>query len=184
MANISTIEPVSPPRPAGGQPPSKLSQLEQLLKQGRTLLQDLRDRLERATNERDELAATLKERDAAHEKLWAEQAEIHRTDGERHARELDDVRRQLDAAMAAREAAVTQRTELESQVKELHGVRSQLEEAVAAERRLADQLREAEEHRTSLERALAVAIDDVEQLRTDADRAAALAREIFETHHK
>ena len=80
--------------------------------------------------------------------------------------------------------AFAQRAELESQLKGLAGVRSQLEEAVAAERRLADQLRDAETQRTSLEKALAVAIDDVEQLRTDADRAAALAREIFETHHK
>ena len=184
MSNIATIERVSSSTAPGDTEPSKLSQLEQLLKQGRTLLQDLRAKLEQATNERDELAALLKERDASHEQLWAEQAELQRTESERHHRELDDLRQQLAEAVGARDAAISQGSDLESRLKILDEVQSQLEEAVGAQQKLADELRHADTQRVSLEKALAVAIDDVEQLRTDADRAAALAREIFETHQK
>ncbi len=183
--NTSTItEHAPPPSPTSNPQPSKLLQLEQLLKQGKVLLQDLRTRLQDATRERDQLAATLTERDASHEKLWAEQADLQRADSERHQRELAELRTQLGEAVAARDAAVATRNELESQVHTLEGIRSQLDEAVAGRTHLGEQLRESEAQRGSLEKALATAVDEFEQLRTDADRAAALAREIFETHSK
>jgi len=184
MTNISTIEQSGSSSAAGGPQPAKLSQLEQLLRQGRTFLQDLRAKLEQVTVERDQLATALKERDASHEKLWAEQADMQRAESERHQREVADLKRELAAASAARDAAAERRNDLESQLKGLQGVRSQLDEAVAAHKRLAEQLREGETQRVSLEKALGTAVDEVEQLRTDADRAAALAREIFEIHHK
>jgi len=161
MSTIETItEPASPSSPAGAASPSKLSQLEQLLKQGKVHLQDLRTRLQEATDERDRLAAQLKERDTSQEALWAEQAELQRADSERHERELTELRAKLQEAMAARD------------------------EAVAARNRMSDEMREMESQRTSLEKGLAAAIDEVDELRSDAERAAALAREIFEIHHK
>jgi hypothetical protein len=185
MSTILAIaDSTTPPPAATGAQPSKLSQLEQLLKQGRVHLQDLRARLEQATKERDQLIALLKERDAAHEKLWAEQAELQRADAERHARELANLRAELSEALVARDAAITRRDELDSQLKDAAAIRAELDETIAARDRLEDQLREADEQRVSLEKAHAVAVHDVEQLRADADRAAALAREIFEIHHK
>ncbi len=185
MTTTSTInEPAPPQSPTNNPPPSKLLQLEQLLKQGKVLLQDLRARLEEATKERDQLAATLHDRDASHEKLWAEQADLQRAESERHAHELAELRTQLGEAVAARDAAIGSRDDLESQVKALEGIRSQLDEAIAGRKHLVEELRESEAQRGSLEKALATAVDEFEQLRTDADRAAAIAREIFETHNK
>ncbi len=170
MSTIATItEPAPTPSPTDPQP-AKVSQLEQLLRQGKVFLQDLRAKLEAVTKERDQLVESLKERDASHEKLWAEQAELQRADNERHGRELEELRTQLE--------------ELRTQLKVVEGIRSELDEAVAARTRLADELRDADTQKTSLEKALATAVDDVEQLRADAERAAALAREIFEIHQK
>jgi chromosome segregation ATPase len=163
MSTIATITEPAPTSSPTDPQPAKVSQLEQLLKQGKVFLQDLRAKLAAVTKERDQLVESLKERDASHEKLWAEQAELQRADNERHGRELEELRTQLKA---------------------LEGIRSELDEAVATRARLADELRDAGTQKTSLEKALATAEDDVEQLRADAERAAALAREIFEIHQK
>ena len=163
MSTIATItEPAPTPSPTDPQP-AKVSQLEQLLRQGKIFLQDLRGKLAAVTQERDQLLESLKEREASHEKLWAEQAQLQRADNERHERELEDVRMQLKA---------------------VEGLRSELDEVLTTRTRLTDELREAGTQKTSLEKALATAVDDVEQLRADAERAAALAREIFEIHQK
>jgi len=113
MSTIETIiEPASPSSPAGAAPSSKLSQLEQLLKQGKVHLQDLRTRLQEATDERDRLASQLKARDASEEALWAEQAELQRADSERHERELAELRTKLQEAVTARDQAVAEVEEL------------------------------------------------------------------------
>lgn len=131
---------------------AELPRLQQLLKQGRTYLQDMQTRLSAATKERDALAqqlneraaspqqasdglvdlrrslaeaisqrdaalaerdaaavridvasaqrdalsAQLAERDAAHQQLWADQEAQHNALVERHQRDLDELRRQLD----------------------------------------------------------------------------------------
>jgi chromosome segregation ATPase len=158
---MSTIADLAGPAAAStGAEPSKLSQLEQLLKQGRVHLQDLRTKVEQATKERDEMAARLEARDADHEKLWAEQAEMQRADSDRHEREILELRAELSEASAARDVASAKRDELEAQV------------------------RESEEKRASLEKSLAAATTEADQLKADADRAADLAREIFETFSK
>ena len=105
--------------PATNAQPSKLSQLEELLKQGRVHLQDLRAKLDRVTQERNELAATLKDRDASQETLWAEQAEMQRADGERHERELLELRAEVSEASAARDAAIARLDDLEKQLKKI-----------------------------------------------------------------
>jgi chromosome segregation ATPase len=181
---VAITDSTTPPPVTSSAQPSKLSQLEQLLKQGRVHLQDLRSRLEQATKERDQLAAELKARDASHEQLWADQAELQRADAERHARELAGLRAELSEAIVARDAAYARRDELELKLKDAAALRAELDETIAARDRLEDQLREADEQRVSLEKTLATALNEVEQLRADADRAAALAREIFEIHQK
>ena len=111
---LDVTEPAAAP-PATAQP-SKLSQLEELLKQGRVHLQDLRAKLDRVTKERDELAATLKDRDASQETLWAEQVELQRADGERHERELLELRAEIGEASAARDGAIARLDDLERQL--------------------------------------------------------------------
>ena len=133
MSTIADIaEPVA--APSTDAQPSKLSQLEQLLKQGRVHLQELRARVERATKERDELAARLEERDTSHEKLWAEQAEMQRADSERHERELLELRAELSEASAARDLACARRDELEEK-------QASLEQSLAAVTEEAGQLK-------------------------------------------
>jgi chromosome segregation ATPase len=145
---MSTIEAItdtaSQPSPTANPQPSKLAQLEQLLKQGKVLLQDLRTRLEETTKERDQLAATLKDRDASHEKLWTEQADMHRAESERHERELAELRTQLDEAVARRQTLAEKLSESEAH-------RSTLEKA------LATAIDEFEQLRTDADRAAAIA---------------------------
>lgn len=128
----------------GNPQPSKLAQLEQLLKQGKVFLQDLRARLEATTKERDQLAATLTEHDATHEKLWAEQLDIQRADRVRQDRELAELRAQLDEAVTGRQKLADQLLESEAQ-------RHSLEKA------LATAIDEFEQIRTDADRAAAIA---------------------------
>jgi chromosome segregation ATPase len=115
---MSTMLDIAEPAAVPSTPaqPSKLDQLEDLLKQGRVHLQDLRAKLDRVTKERDQLAATLKDRDASQETLWAEQAELQRADGERHERELLELRVEIGEASAARDAAIARLDDLEKQL--------------------------------------------------------------------
>ena len=141
MSTIADItEPVA--APSTGAQPSKLSQLEQLLKQGRTP-SGLRARVEEATKERDQLATTLKERDASHEKLWAEQAELQRADSERHRREME-LRAELSEASAARDVASRDATSWKHSSRQRRRP-VQLEDAADAQR-LEGRLRESEEN--------------------------------------
>jgi chromosome segregation ATPase len=112
---MSTIVAITGTTSQPGNPqPSKLAQLEQLLKQGKVFLQDLRARLEATTKERDQLAVTLKEHDATHEKLWAEQLDIQRAERVRHDRELAELRAQLDEAVTGRQKLADQLLESEA----------------------------------------------------------------------
>ena len=83
---------------------SRLPQLEQLLKQGRTHLQDLRTRLDEATAERNRLAAQLANREVANEELCTEQVELQRALTEKQQRELDELRIRVQDANATRDA--------------------------------------------------------------------------------
>lgn len=150
MSTIVTITATDSPSSTGNPQPSKLAQLEQLLKQGKVLLQDLRTRLEETTKERDQLAATLKDRDASQEKLWAEQADLQRAESERHERELTELRTQLDEAVARRKTLAEKLSESEAH-------RSTLEKA------LATAIDEFEQLRSDADRAAAIARELFEQ---------------------
>jgi uncharacterized coiled-coil DUF342 family protein len=89
MSTIVAIADSPTPPPAINAQPSRLSQLEQLLKQGRVYLQDLRARLEEATKERDELRVQVGELIAARDHL------------ESQLRQADEQRASLEKALAA-----------------------------------------------------------------------------------
>jgi PAS domain S-box-containing protein len=135
---------------------AKLPQLEMLLKQGRTHLQDLRTRLVEATQERDRLAAQLGGREVENERLWAEQVQLQQSLTEQQQRDLTALRAELQEAVAARDAAAVLLTERETEHEQLRVAR---DEAVAERQGLAAQLVEREtEH---------------EQLRSARDEAVA-----------
>ena len=134
---------------------SKLPQLELLLKQGRTHLQDLRNKLVEATKERDELIARLGEREAENERLWSEQVQLQQSLSGHQQRELDELRVGVQEAQTARNEAEARLVEREAEQEALRGeqvrLRAALDEAVAERAGLATQL---EAHRAELERSL------------------------------
>ncbi|MCM3880836.1 MAG: PAS domain-containing protein [Vicinamibacterales bacterium] len=138
---------------------AKLPQLEMLLKQGRTHLQDLRTRLVEATQERDRLAAQLGGREVENERLWAEQVQLQQSLTEQQQRDLTALRAELQEAVAARDAAAARLTERETEHEQLRIAR---DEAIAERQGLAAQLveREAEHEHLRIARDEAIAERD------------------------
>jgi hypothetical protein len=165
-------------------------QLEQLLRQGRAHLQDMRGRLQEATAERDRLGVEITELKAVHEReverlqiqidQAANEALLQQTQAEQrdqeHRHQVETLREQL-------EKVTTERNRLELE----------MEEREAAHKRFID---ERAEERCTLERLLAEStsnqrdmmqeLDDqrqqLEMLREAAMRAQSLAREIMRAH--
>ena len=121
---------------------SRLPQLEQLLKQGRTHLQDLRTRLDEATKERNQLAAQLSDREASNEQLWTEQAQLQQGLAEQQQTELNALHTQLQEATAARDGLTSRLTELEAEREQLSLLRIKLDEATSEKDQLVAQLAE------------------------------------------
>lgn len=144
-------------------------QLEQLLKQGRTHLQDLRTRLQQVTAERDRLQAEAIDTKNAHR---AEVDELRR----QLQRQIDDVRGELQGATAernrlaahleAREAAHKQFAEERSD--ERSTFKRLLDEATSTQREMTDELNEQRQQ--------------IDTLREAAMRAQSFAREIMRAH--
>jgi hypothetical protein len=174
-------------------------QLEHLLLQGRTHLQDLRARLQQVTAERDRLRIELSERQTAHqqeaERLQIQLGEmtnaafLQRMLAEQRERDMrskqQDQQQQIDALDE----------QLQYTVAERDGLAAQLAQQEAAHRRFAD---ERADERFTLERLLAEATSNqrdmvqeldekrqqLETLREAAMRAQSLAREIMRAHEK
>ena len=118
---------------------SRLPQLEQLLKQGRLHLQELRKRLDDTAREREQLAAQLSERESANEQLWAEQAELQQSLGSQHARDLKELRAQLEEANAVRDEVSAKLAAREHHHEHLGNERTQLQQTIEAhQQELAD----------------------------------------------
>jgi chromosome segregation ATPase len=119
----------------------QLPQLEQLLKQGRTHLQALRVKLDETSRERDQLAARVTEREAAHEQLWNEQANLQLSLEGQQQRELEDLRLQLRDAIGERDQASARLAEGEAQQAHLQSERDTLRTERDEARAERDQLR-------------------------------------------
>jgi chromosome segregation ATPase len=174
-------------------------QLEQLLLQGRTHLQDLRTRLQHMTAERDRLQIELSDRQTAHqhevERVQIQLGEMtnaaflqrmlaEQRDRDTRAKQQDQ-QQQIDALDE----------QLQNTVAERDSLTAQLEQHEAAHRRFAD---ERADERFTFERLLAEATSNqrdmvqeldekrqqLETLREAAMRAQSLAREIMRAHEK
>ena len=139
--------------------------LEQLLKQGRIHLQDLRNRLQQTVTERDELQAQL-----------AESAKAHQRAIEQIERQIDDLREALQGATADRNRLAAQLAEQEASHTRFAEERSDerstfkrlLDEASSNQREMMEEL---DEQRQQLD-----------SLREAAMRAQNFAREIMRAH--
>ena len=154
---------------------SRLPQLEQLLTQGKTHLQDLRLRLEEATSERNRLEALLTERETTNQQLWDEQTELERAHADRQQRELDELHARLQDANATRDAVASRlharEIEYDKLVTEHAKLRSRLDEVISEKDQLVAQLADRiSEH----ERALAEQ-DDKHRIEADEHRKASEA---------
>jgi DNA repair exonuclease SbcCD ATPase subunit len=144
-------------------------QLEQLLRQGRAHLQDLRSQLQQITGDRDRLETELRDQKTAHrrevEQLQTQQGEqmdivreqLRKTSGER-----DRLARDLAEREAAHQQYAEERADERSTFERL------LAEATANQR---DMVQELDEQR-----------QEVHTLREAAMRAQSLAREIMRAH--
>jgi chromosome segregation ATPase len=139
--------------------------LEQLLKQGRTHLQELRNRLQQTAAERDQLQVQL-----------AESAKAHQ-----HA--IEQIERQMDDQREALQAATGERNRVALQFAEQEAAHQRFAEERSAERdtfkRLLD---EASFNQRELMQELDEQRQQLETLREAAMRAQNFAREIMRAH--
>jgi chromosome segregation ATPase len=165
-------------------------QLEQLLRQGRAHLQDLRGRLQQVTAERDRLDAEVTDLKTVHERevdqlqiqidQAANQALLQQTQAEHHQQEH---RHQVETLREQLEKVTTERNRLELEMEEREAAHNRFideraEERCTLERLLAES--------TSNQRDMMQELDDqrqqLEMLREAAMRAQSLAREIMRAH--
>lgn len=154
-------------------------QLEQLLRQGRTHLQDMRTRLVQMAAERDRLAAELTEQKSAHQTeldRLHNQIEDGTREGQERQLQIDVVTEQLQKTTAERNRVAAQLEDREAAYKQFADERS--EERFTFERLLAEA--------TSSQREMVQELDEqrqqIETLREAAMRAQALARQIMRAH--
>ena len=140
-------------------------ELEQLLKQGRAHLQDLRGRLQLTAAERDRLQAELADSASAHQRAMDQlerQAGDLRAQFQGAAVEREQLTAQLAEQSAAHEQFVQQRADEHGTFKRL------LDEASSIQRQLTEEVQEQRQQ--------------IHTLREAAMRAQAFAREIMRTH--
>ena len=139
--------------------------LEQLLKQGRTHLQDLRNRLQQTIGERDRLQAELVESAKAHQRA-VEQMERH----------MDDLRAELQGVTAERNRVAAQLAEQEASHARFAEERA---DERATFKRLLD---EASFNQREMMEELDGQRQQLDTLREAAMRAQNFAREIMRAH--
>lgn len=140
-------------------------ELEQLLKQGRTHLQDLRNRLQQTAVERDRLQAEL-----------ADSARAHQHHVEQLERQMDDLHAELQGATAERNRLAAQLGEQDAAHKQLAEQRADeqstftrlLDEASSVQRELTAEVQEQRQQ--------------IHKLREAAMQAQAYARDIIRAH--
>lgn len=139
--------------------------LEELLKQGKTHLHDLRSRLEQTVEERDRLQAEL-----------VESAKAHQGAVEQIEREMDDLREALQGVTAERNRVAAQLAEQEAshasfaeeRTDERNTFKRLLDEASSNQREMMEELSEQREQ--------------LDTMREAAMRAQNFAREIMRVH--
>lgn len=139
--------------------------LEQLLKQGRTHLQDLRNRLQQTIGERDRLQSEL-----------VESAKAHQHAVEQTERQMDDLRAELKGALAERNRVALQLAEQEASHTRFAEERS---DERATFKRLLD---EASSNQREMMEELDGQRQQLDTLREAAMRAQNFAREIMRAH--
>ena len=139
--------------------------LEQLLKQGRTHLQELRNRLQQTAAERDELQVQL-----------AESAKAHQHAIEQLERQMDDLREALQAATGERNRVALQFAEQEVAHQRFAEERSDERDTF---KRLLD---EASSNQREMMEELDGQRQQLDMLREAAMRAQNFAREIMRAH--
>jgi chromosome segregation ATPase len=145
-------------------------QLEQLLRQGRTHLQEMRSRLEQATADRGRLEAEVNEANDARNARQREVGDLQtqlgnvREELQQAAAERDRLARQLAEQEAAHQRYVEDRTEDRIKFERL------LAEATSNQRQMVEELGEQQQQ--------------LDTLREAAMRAQSLAREIMRAHEK
>src|SRR5918993_4729752 len=140
-------------------------QLEQLLKQGRTHLHDLRARLQQVTAERDRLQTEA-----------VDTKNAHRAEVDQLQRQMDDLRAELQGATAERNRLAAHLEEREAAHKQFAEERSDerstfkrlLDEASSTQREMTEELNEQRQQ--------------LDTLREAAMRAQSFAREIMRAH--
>jgi chromosome segregation ATPase len=174
-------------------------QLEHLLQQGRTHLQDLRTRLQQMTAERDRLQIELNDRQTAHqhevERLQIQLGEMTNAaflqrmlaeQGERDMRsKQQDQQQQIDALDEQLQYTAAERDGLTAQLAQQEAAHRQFAEERTDERFTFERLlAEATSNQRDMVQELDEKRQQLETLREAAIRAQSLAREIMRAHEK
>lgn len=140
-------------------------QLEQLLRQGRIHLQDLRSRLQQITAERDRLETELRDHKVAHQ------------------REVDRLQTQMDALQQQLQKTTAERDHLATELAEREAAHKQFAEERAEERFTFERLlAEATANQRDMVQELDEQRQQIQTLREASMRAQSLARQIMRAH--
>ena len=171
----ATIEQLESDRDQLERAVAELPRLQKLLKQGRTLMQDLQTRLNEATKERDALKLQVGSHDSTSQQVRSELESAQQSLTESHVRDLADLRAQLESA----QQSLTQAHE-----RDLADLRAQLESAAETQDGLANRLADvdqqcvhlrqerdaAEERATGHQQQLAQLEGSIEQMRREVQQ--------------
>jgi chromosome segregation ATPase len=147
-------------------------ELEQLLKLGRTHLQDLRTRLQQAAAERDGLKAEL-----------SDSRSLYERDTEQLRRQMEEVRGELQNTTGELQNTTTERNQLASQLEEKEAAHMRFAEEREDERNTFTRLlNEASSREREILEERAQQQRQIDALLDAATRAQALAHEIVRTH--
>ena len=136
----ATIEQLESDRDQLERAVAELPRLQKLLKQGRTLMQDLQTRLNEAAKERDALKVQLGDRDSAGQQVRSEQETAQKSLAEAHQRELADLRAQLEIAAETQDGLASRLAELDQQCVQLRQEREAADERAAGHQQQIAQL--------------------------------------------
>ena len=163
----ATIEQLESDRDQLERAVAELPRLQKLLKQGRTLMQDLQTRLNAATSERDALKLQLGNHDSVNHQVRSEQETAQKSLVEAHERELADLHAQLESAAATQDSLANRLAELDQQCVQLRQERDGAEQRASGHQQ---QIAQLDGNIEQMRREIQQTQQDLEEMRREGEQ--------------
>ena len=163
----ATIEQLETDRDQLERAVAELPRLQKLLKQGRTLMQDLQMRLNEATKERDALKLQLGDSHSTSEHVPSELETAQKSTADAHERDLALLRAQLERAAETQDGLARRLAELDQQCVQLRQERDAADQRAAGHQQQIEQLHASI---AQMQRETQQAQQDLEETRRDAEQ--------------